>query len=40
MKRVGELMIEAQEAFDKHAMPMCPSQLTAPNLTRCSHTRR
>ena len=32
MKRVGELMIEAQEAFDKHAMPMCPSQLTAPNL--------
>jgi len=32
MKRVGELMIEAQAAFDKHAMPMCPSQLTAPNL--------
>ena len=32
MKRVGELMVEAQEAFDKYAMPMCPSQLTSPNL--------
>jgi len=32
MKRVGELMVEAQAAFDAHAMPMCPSQLTAPNL--------
>ena len=32
MCRVGALMIEAQEAFDAAAMPMCPSQLTAPNL--------
>ena len=32
MPRVGALMREAQEAFDAGAMPMCPSQLTAPNL--------
>ena len=25
-------MVEAQAAFDKYAMPMCPSQLTSPNL--------
>jgi len=32
MKRMGELMVEAQELFDKYAMPICPSQLTSPNL--------
>ena len=32
MPRVGQLMIEAQAAFDAAAIPMCPSQLTAPNL--------
>jgi len=32
MKRLGEIMVEAQVHFDKYAMPMCPSQLTAPNL--------
>jgi hypothetical protein len=30
--RVGALMVEYQAAFDECAMPMCPSQLTAPNL--------
>ena len=30
--RVGALMVEYQEAFDACAMPMCPTQLTAPNL--------
>ena len=34
MARLGELMVEAQAAFDAHAMPMCPNQLTAPNLHR------
>lgn len=34
MRRVGELMVEAQALFDKYAMPMCPSQLTSPNLHR------
>ena len=32
MQKLGELMTEAQALFDKHAMPVCPSQLTAPNL--------
>jgi len=27
-------MDEAQELFDKYATPVCPSQLTAPNLHR------
>ena len=31
-RQVGALMVEAQAAFDKYAMPMCPSQLTSPNL--------
>jgi UTP-glucose-1-phosphate uridylyltransferase/galactokinase len=31
-KRLGELMSEAQSEFDKHLMPACPSQLTAPVL--------
>ncbi|MBD3316329.1 MAG: GHMP kinase [Chitinivibrionales bacterium] len=31
-RRVGRLMSEAQEAFDKHVGPACPSQLTAPKL--------
>ena len=35
MARLGELMVEAQAAFDAHAMPMCPNQLTAPNSTGC-----
>ena len=26
--------VEAQQAFDAHATPMCPAQLTAPNLHR------
>ena len=34
MPRVGALMVEAQAAFDAAAIPMCPSQLTAPNLHR------
>ena len=34
ISRVGQLMVEAQEAFDACAMPMCPSQLTSPNLHR------
>jgi UTP-glucose-1-phosphate uridylyltransferase/mevalonate kinase len=33
-RRIGELMIEAQEAFDKYAMPVCPQELTAPVLHR------
>jgi len=32
--RVGELMKEAQEGFDRYCMPACPSQLTAPVLHR------
>eukprot|EP00475_Leptophrys_vorax_P022506 TRINITY_DN3065_c0_g1_i5.p1 TRINITY_DN3065_c0_g1~~TRINITY_DN3065_c0_g1_i5.p1 ORF type:complete len:578 (-),score=150.02 TRINITY_DN3065_c0_g1_i5:1565-3298(-) len=32
VKRVGELMLEAQENFDRYATPACPSQLTAPKL--------
>jgi len=31
-QRLGELMREAQAAFDKHLQPACPSQLTAPVL--------
>ena len=31
-KRVGELMIEAQQFFDRYATPMCPEELTAPKL--------
>eukprot|EP00962_Isochrysis_galbana_P060089 scaffold34096_cov67-Isochrysis_galbana.AAC.1 len=27
-------MDEAQSLFDRYAMPVCPSQLTAPNLHR------
>ena len=34
VETVGRLMVEAQAAFDKYATPMCPSQLTAPNLHR------
>ena len=30
--RVGAMMVEYQAAFDEWAMPLCPSQLTAPNL--------
>ena len=33
-ERVGALMTEAQALFDKHLMPACPSQLTAPELHR------
>ncbi|KAL1507244.1 hypothetical protein AB1Y20_008093 [Prymnesium parvum] len=32
MAEVGRLMVEAQALFDKYAMPICPSQLTSPNL--------
>ncbi len=31
-RRIGELMIEAQNLFDTHLGPACPSQLTAPVL--------
>ena len=31
-RRVGELMTEAQQLFDEHLIPACPSQLTAPVL--------
>jgi UTP-glucose-1-phosphate uridylyltransferase/mevalonate kinase len=31
-KRIGELMNEAQDAFDRYAAPACPEQLTAPVL--------
>ncbi len=31
-RRVGELMLEAQAAFDANMQPACPSQLTAPVL--------
>ena len=31
-KRLGELMVEAQEEFDRYAMPACQSQLTSPKL--------
>uniref|UniRef100_A0A7S0EY20 UTP--glucose-1-phosphate uridylyltransferase n=1 Tax=Phaeocystis antarctica TaxID=33657 RepID=A0A7S0EY20_9EUKA len=32
VQRLGELMTEAQMLFDRYATPICPSQLTAPNL--------
>jgi hypothetical protein len=32
VKKVGELMIEAQKYFDQFATPACPTQLTAPKL--------
>jgi len=31
-RRVGELMVEAQQLFDKHCMPACPTELEAPTL--------
>ncbi|MCF7849533.1 MAG: hypothetical protein K9M45_11845 [Kiritimatiellales bacterium] len=31
-KKIGSLFSEAQREFDKHLMPACPSQLTAPVL--------
>ena len=34
VRKIGELMHLAQAEFDAAAMPMCPSQLTAPNLHR------
>jgi UTP-glucose-1-phosphate uridylyltransferase/mevalonate kinase len=33
-RRVGELMVEAQEQFDRYAAPACPEELTAPVLHR------
>lgn len=33
-RRIGELMTEAQGAFDRAMQPACPSQLTAPALHR------
>ena len=33
-RRVGELMTEAQELFDRYAVPACPEELTAPLLHR------
>jgi UTP-glucose-1-phosphate uridylyltransferase/mevalonate kinase len=32
--RIGELMKQAQEHFDRYCLPACPSQLTAPVLHR------
>ena len=31
-RRIGELMVEAQEKFDRYIQPACPSELTAPVL--------
>jgi len=31
-RKVGELMLEAQEVFDKFVQPACPEELTAPKL--------
>jgi UTP-glucose-1-phosphate uridylyltransferase len=33
-ERLGALMVEAQAAFDRYAMPACPEQLAAPILHR------
>ncbi len=33
-RRLGELMVEAQEFFDRYATPACPEELTAPVLHR------
>jgi UTP-glucose-1-phosphate uridylyltransferase/mevalonate kinase len=33
-ERLGALMVEAQEFFDRYAMPACPEELTAPVLHR------
>jgi len=33
-QRIGQLMIEAQELFDRYAAPACPEELTAPVLHR------
>ena len=33
-RRLGALMSEAQELFDRHAAPMCPEELAAPVLHR------
>jgi UTP-glucose-1-phosphate uridylyltransferase/mevalonate kinase len=34
IQRLGRLMTEAQDFFDKYAMPACPEELTAPVLHR------
>lgn len=31
-KRLGDLMVEAQDQFDRYATPVCPEELTAPIL--------
>jgi galactokinase len=36
-QRTGELMKRAQAAFDRHLMPACPSELTAPVLHQVLH---
>ena len=36
-ERLGTLMAEAQAAFDRHALPACPEQLTAPVLHHVLH---
>lgn len=33
-QRIGQLMVEAQELFDRYAAPACPEELTAPVLHR------
>ncbi len=33
-ERLGNLMVEAQDFFDRYAMPACPEELTAPLLHR------
>ena len=38
-QRVGRLMVEAQEFFDRYATPACPEELTAPVLHRLLHYR-
>lgn len=39
-KRLGALMTEAQAAFDKYAIPACPTELTAPVLHNLLHDER
>jgi UTP-glucose-1-phosphate uridylyltransferase/mevalonate kinase len=36
-QRIGALMVEAQSCFDRHAIPACPEELTAPLLHKTIH---
>jgi galactokinase len=37
IQRLGRLMVEAQDSFDRHLAPVCPSQLAAPALHAVLH---